>query len=265
MNDESIKSLIKNEYNFDVQYIEKSNESTDGNVYIIQTSNEDSKFVIKIYDDIEHAKSMIKLHTYLNENGLIVPDVIENKEGLLYSTFNYGYCIKYIVCYSFIKGIKLKEIDFNIDKINAVAEYLRKLHRIKVNKFNLKSVPFNIKSDRLSVIHFDITKNNIFIGEDDRICFIDFDDAKWGASVCDVAIAVANLFISKANGLDINGAKAFIDSYYKDNSLLKEKELPMIKETAIKWLNSIINNQNFDTSTRAGLQNKIEQMNKLFG
>ena len=265
MNDESIKSLIKNDYNFDVQYVEKSNESTDGNVYIIQTSNEDSKFVIKIYDDIEHANSMIKLHTYLNENGLVVPNIIKNKDCLLYSIYNDEICTKYIVCYSFVRGKKLKEVDFTTKRIKAVAEYLRKLHGIKENKFNLKSVPFNIKSDRKSLLHFDITKHNIFVDEDDKICFIDFDDAKWGASVCDVAIAITNLFISRANGLDKDGVDTFIDSYYKEDTSLKEKELPMIKEAALMWLNSIIDNPNFDTSTRAGLQNKIEQMNKLFG
>ena len=30
-----------------------------------------------------------------------------------------------------------------------------------------------------------------------KISFIDFDDAKYGPSVCDVAIAISNLFFSK--------------------------------------------------------------------
>ena len=49
----------------------------------------------------------------------------------------------------------------------------------------------------MSILHFDVTKNNIFYN-DGKIYFIDFDDAKYEPVICDVAIAITNLFISKA-------------------------------------------------------------------
>ena len=57
--------------------------------------------------------------------------------------------------------------------------------------------------------------------------------------------------------------KLFIDSYYRDDKLLKEAELPIIKDAATKWLKSIMNNQNFDTSTKLGLDNKLNCWNEI--
>ena len=246
-----ITAIVKSKYCIDVDSVEKSEESTDGNVYIISDKTA-KKFVIKIYDNEKHAECMTKLYTYLEKRKINAPYIINNSDG--YSITKYE--DKYIVCYSFVKGEKLKYVDFSKERIENVAKYLRKLHKIKVNTFQLSEVPFKINSNRQSVLHFDITKHNIF-ANDDKICFIDFDDAKFGPSVCDVAIAITNLFISKATGIDEVGMELFINEYYGGDEELKEKELPIIKKAALEWLQSIIDNPNFDTSTRAGLQNKM--------
>ena len=257
MNDKELENIIKSKYCINASRIEKSDESTDGNVYIIKDEN-NNKYVIKVYIDLNHASSMVSLHTYVNGINLIAPSIISNNENSQITEYE-G---KYIVCYTFVDGVKLKEINLQSEIMIKIAEYLRKLHAIKDNRFNLKYVSFDVASDRKSVLHFDITKNNIFV-DDENICFIDFDDAKFGPSVCDVAIALTNLFISKANGIDIHGMKNFIDAYYQDDMILKEKEIPLIKDAAIKWLQSIIDNPNFDTSTRAGLENKLKCWNEI--
>ena len=76
------------------------------------------------------------------------------------------------------------------------------MHELKNTEVNLKSVPFQINSNRMSILHF--------------------DDAKYGSAICDVAIAITNLFISKANGADINGIKYFIASYYGIDNKIKK-------------------------------------------
>ena len=204
-----LKDVLKSAYNVEVEQIEKSDESTDGNVYII-TDVQACKYVVKIYNNIKHASSMVKLYSYLNKNGLCAPKIINTKDGEgLYVCAN-DECSEQIVCYSFAVGSKLKMVDFSNYIINAVAKYLRKLHNITNNEFALESVPYSVDSDRNSVLHFDITKNNIFVNDvNNEICFIDFDDAKYGPSVCDVVIAITNLFINRASGANIDGINLF--------------------------------------------------------
>ena len=260
-----LKDVLFSKYDINAVSIDKSNESTDGNVFIVSEEN-GNKYVIKVYDNINHAKSMVELHTYISKIGLKAPSIINNNEND--PVIEEGNC--YIVCYSFVEGVKLKETDLSTRRIENIAKYLRALHSIKENRFNLQEVPLRTETDRQSVLHFDIAKQNIFINpnnqednKDEEINFIDFDDAKFGPSVCDVAIAATNLFISKANGLDKDGMKLFINAYYQDNNELKEKELPLIKEAAINWLESIIDNPNFDTSTKSGLENKLSIWNDI--
>ena len=47
----------------------------------------------------------------------------------------------------------------------------------------------------------------------------------------------------------MKGFNLFIDSYYGENIELKVKELPYIKEFAIKWIDYIMDGNEFDTST----------------
>lgn len=254
-----IENILDSKYNMDIISIEKSDEATDGNVYIISNTDK-KKYVIKVYDDLKHAESMVSIHKYINKLELNAPIIINNNDNNSVTEKEN----RYIVCYSFIEGVKLKSTELTKRRIEDIARYLRGVHSIKENLFNLKEVPYKVETDRQSLLHFDITKQNIFINQnnqddnkDEEICFIDFDDARFGPSVCDVAIALTNLFISKANGLDMDGMNVFIDEYYKDNAELKEKERAIIKEAAISWLKSIIDNPNFDTSTRLGLENKL--------
>ena len=244
-----LKEFIEKKYNIEVNKIEKSKESTDGNVYIIFSKD---KYVLKIYDDIEHTKSITNLHSLLVKEGIIVPEIIKNNENEMYTENSK----KYYVLYSFMKGTQLYEYQENgkLDKklISKIAVSLRKIHDITKNmsELNLKENPIKVENDieRKSLLHFDITNHNIFI-EKDEIGFIDFDDAKYGESVCDVAIAVGNLFFSKKRGMDLDGAKLFISEYYGKDKKLKEKEEKYIKQYAVKWIENTLNNNEFDTST----------------
>ena len=80
---------------------------------------------------------------------------------------------------------------------NIYSKKIRKLHNLTLNKkFNFKTIAFANNLKRKSVLHFDLTKDNIFINNN-QIDFIDFDDAKYGDSVCDIAILLSFLFVSK--------------------------------------------------------------------
>ena len=244
-----LKKILEEKYNLWSKKIEKSEESTDGNVYIIDCENK--KFVVKIYDNLEHTKSMVKLHTKLSSLNMNIPKIITTKESESYVEILHS---NYIVIYSFIEGEQIvwnkKTGKLEKNLIKAIARKLRKLHHItNKNEFNLPTVPFENYNKRQSVVHFDLTRNNIFINNDNEIGIIDCDDAKYGDAICDVSILIANLFFSKTRGVDLEGMQEFIEEYYIDEPNLKKEEEPLIKEYAKRWIKYILNGNEFDTST----------------
>lgn len=254
-NIEELVKIISEKYLIKVTKIEKNEESTVGNVYIIYSYSE--KFVAKIYDDLNHTKALIKLHSDLS-NKFHIPKILQTKNNTRYVKL---LDLKYIVLYSFLDGTQLgkKFNKLSEEVIKEIALELRKLHECTKdkNKYNLKEVPF-IKScdiERNSLLHFDLTKGNIFYNEG-KIGFIDFDDAKYGPSVCDVAILVALLFFSKKRGVDKKGINVFIDAYYGKDISLKFQEIKYIKEIAINWVNYTLENNEFNSSTTESFEVK---------
>ena len=140
--------------------------------------------------------------------------------------------------YSFLEGSQLKNIIQTVDNktILKLAKEIRRLHDLTENvTFNLKHIDFNLETEfkRKSILHFDLTKDNIFINKD-KIGFIDFDDAKFGPSVYDVAITISLLFLSKSRGAELDKVKIFIESYYENDIQNKEIESTIYKKYCIK-------------------------------
>ena len=268
-----IKKILTQKYNIETVKIEKNKESTDGNVFIIYGKHK--KYVAKIYDDIIHTKRMVNLHLLLDEKKINAPKIIKNIDG------NYYYKIIdkniYLVIYSFIEGKKIEYFYKDKGKLNEnlvkrIARNLRKLHNIVIeneiklpnkeksksykNILNLPQIPFMIEenTNRYSILHFDLTKSNIIIDKN-KINFIDFDDSKYGESVCDIAIIISFLFLSKTNGIDLNNIKLFLKEYYKNNKL-QSMESPLIKEYGLKWINYLLNEKKFNTSLTESFEEK---------
>ena len=257
-----LNNKLEKYYNFKINAIEKNVDSTDGNVYIINCKNK--KYVAKIYNNIEHVKSMVDIHKYLINNNLLVPKIISTIEKDYFIRVN----DKYVIVYSFLPGKQISRIIKNNvieDKnIIAIAKEIKKLHNVTQNKkFGLQELSFANKLQRKSVIHFDLTKDNIFINNE-IVGFIDFDDAKYGDSICDIAIAISLLFISKKRGIDFNGIKLFIKNYYNEDTNLMKKETPLINEYAINWMDYILSDNNFETSIKESFEFK-RKMVKLIG
>lgn len=257
---EKIKELIHSNYLIDIKDIEKNSDSTVGNVYIIYTDK--NKYVLKIYEDLNHTESMIKLHSDLCDK-FNISKIIVNKNNKGYTKLEN----KFIVIYSFLDGIQLSKKFKNIpsEVIKELALELRQFHDTTngLNNYNLNGIPFEYESDikRYSTLHFDLTRDNIFyIG--DKIGFIDFDDAKYGPSVCDVAIILSIMFFSKKRGVDIDGLNLFVNEYYGNDLELKNFELPYIKEFAIKWIDYVMSNNEFNCSTKDSFNIKRELIEK---
>ncbi len=242
-----IKCALNKRYNInDIKGVKKNNDSTDKNVYIIYGKE---KYIAKIYNNLKHTTQMIKLYNFLNVQNISVPKIYKTNDDKQYAKID-GY---YMIIYSFING---KQLEFKNKKLNSetiikIAKYLSAFHKETENYAgrNLNKMPFEINQNlRQSVLHFDLTKDNIFINNDE-VALIDLDDAKYGNSICDIAIFIANIFFSKTRGIDKKGIKVFLDSYYESDFNLKQKEIPYLKSFALMWIKYTIENNYFETST----------------
>ena len=255
--------VLREKYDLDIKKIKKNDQSTDNNVYEIYCN--EKSYIVKIYDNIAHTESMVNLHNKLAMSKINIPKIIHTKDKENYTRILEKY---YVVVYSFISG---KQIGWNeqtgkLDKetIISIAKELRKIHKITSNnnEFNLPLLPFENNNTRKSVLHFDLTRNNIFKNSNNEISIIDFDDAKYGDSICDIAILIANLFFSKTRGVDLDGMKEFINQYYIDNLDLKSKEEALIKKYALEWIKYILDGNEFDTSTTESFEIRYKLINE---
>jgi len=67
---------------------------------------------------------------------------------------------------------------------------------------------------------------------------------------------IANLFFSKTRGVDLQGMKKFLDEYYCNEKPLKDDDVLLIKEYALRWINYILDGNEFDTSTTESFKEK---------
>lgn len=258
----NIKDIIEKKYNLENVEIIKNEDSTDGNVYNLTTMQK--KYILKIYNDESHAIAMGKIVEKLNSKNFYIPIILTNVNNENYTKIDN----KVFMIYSFLEGKEIGDAFGNIpnDISKKLAQELRKFHNecMQLEDIKLKEISFINSEMRKSVLHFDLTRGNIFYNEDNKkIGFIDFDDAKYGESIIDVAILITNLYFSKTRGAHIEGVKTFIDEYYKNDYNTKEIEVPLIKEVAIKWINYILDGNEFDSSTVDSLEIRKKLMEKV--
>ena len=167
--------------------VEKNEDSSDGNVYVLYC--EKNKYIAKIYNDILHAQAMINLHQNLDNAGISVPRVIYTD----CNEIDNNSC-EYIVIYSFINGKQISDMLHNgkveDNLIIPIAKKVRKMHDtfVNENQFGLPELSFDTYNNRKTVLHFDLTKSNIFSDENANIAIIDFDDARYGSAIYDISI-----------------------------------------------------------------------------
>ena len=246
--------IIKDE----IYEIEKNEDSSDGNVYIINCKF--YKYVVKIYSDKKLAKSMVMLHQKLFQLNINVPNIIYNNLNEKDK--------EYIVIYSFINGSQISDILKNgkVDKeiISYISKKIRNMHDVTCgkNEFDLPELPFETCNRRKTLLHFDLTKSNIFLDENNDIAIIDFDDAKYGSAVYDISILISTFFFSKKRGIDMEGMNKFIDEYYGEDESLKKDEVPLIKKCAIQWINYLLEENKISKSLIDSFNTKIKLINE---
>ena len=133
-----------------------------------------------------------------------------------------------------------------------------------MDNIKLKRINFFESNLRKSILHFDLTKGNIFYNKNtEKIGFIDFDDAKYGETIIDIAILIANLYFSKTKQTNFEGIKIFLNEYYKNDDELKKTEISLIKSAAEKWIDYVLNRNIFESSTTESFKVKKEKIEEL--
>ena len=260
-----IKRIIEDNYKLKNIKIVKNEISTDGNVYNLRATQ--GKYILKVYNDEKHSIAMKELLTRLQREKFYVPKIINDRKKEKYIEIN----DKDFMIYSFLDGKKISEEFGNIPNniTRKLANELRRFHDVcsDFDNIGLKNINFFNHNLRKTVLHFDLTRDNIFYNKGiDKIGFIDFDDAKYGEAIIDVAILITNLYFSKTRGAHIEGVKTLVEEYYKNDNENKTKEIVLIKKAAIMWINYILNENEFDSSTKDSLEvrkNLIEKVDFL--
>ena len=207
---------------------------------------------------------MIYLYNCLDS--MYIPKIVKTKD----EEYSLSYDNGSIIIFTFLEGKQISEFikDNNgiypEEIVESIAHEVRKIHDLTEGKtFELEQVNFANNLKRKSVIHFDLTKENIFVNND-KIGFIDFDDAKYGDSICDVAILLSFLFISKKRGIDNKSISLFLNNYYGESEEeLKKEELKYIKLYIKDWVDYLLNNHEFDSSLKESFIFKKESIENI--
>ena len=67
---------------------------------------------------------------------------------------------------------------------------------------------------------------------------------------------IANLFFSKTYGVDKDGLNTFVKEYYKDKNEDINEKMKLIKQYAVRWIDYILDGNEFDTSTTESFEVK---------
>ena len=253
-----ISKVISEKYCIENRVV-KNLKSSVGNVYDVYSNS--FRYIIKIYNDLEHVNRMIKVSEILNNTNINLPKIIKSIDNIGYVEIN-NY---YMIVYEFLDGDPIKyDVNglINRDIIFEIAKNVRKIHDLFTNNIGFEEIDFGINLKRKSLLHFDLTKDNV-LNNNGVVEFIDFDDAKYGESVIDVSILIILFFVSKKYGVDLVGIKYFIDSYYGDDIELKEIEIKFIRECALKWIDYTLENNEFGVSLNESFENKRNLIGKF--
>ncbi|MBS4201702.1 phosphotransferase [Bacillus sp. FJAT-49732] len=223
-----------------------------GNRMVKIINSKEGMFVLKGFDP-SLSEQLIKHYTsalsYLGAcQYRLSPHILKTIDGKLYKKYQ----SRYMYIMEYIAGNQLKE---TIEDEYALGQASASLHMIKdypyhsginideriENMFRrfynypfkkeydniIKSLP-NFNSLRQSFIHSDIGPHNAVKSSEDKVVFIDLDNAGNGSTFIDIGYPLITQFVRYQNGeltFNIENARAFYQGYYSRMDMnIKEKE-----------------------------------------
>lgn len=91
---------------------------------------------------------------------------------------------------------------------------LQSMINVEANLLEDESKTINKINFKKSIIHEDLNTENIILGDDGEVSFVDFSDSHYAEIISDIATSIKELILNK-KGLDFNLMKDYLDSYQK--------------------------------------------------
>ncbi|GEM_PF-862881 len=226
------------------------------------------KYVLKTHKLSRQFDTEVYFNNYLSEKGYPVAKVIKNKDNELI-TLEDGW---QAAIFEFKKGVEINSASINNNLAIDLAKVIAKLHKEMYNQdiisaenrfgcrissvegvnnqeiinkwksLNNESKNINTNDFRKSLIHGDLTRENILTTSDKRHvdAIIDFGDSHNDYIAWDLAVLLTHIFITKTYGIDFPALKTFIDTYNYYLPLPKEESWSLIFFMKIRNLNLAI-------------------------
>ncbi len=238
----SIYSIIREPF-----YLVKEEKGLESKNYFIRVNNKKNfKYIVKIYSENKKEELMYeteilnRLNLKNNEKffPLIINKVfyINEKPSILLNYISGNTLKKKDICLSLIKKIAEKHAKINYSLIN----FAPKKNKNRFSIFDFSFVDFFLKNDKnssyfyllkseikalekessvfikakfkKSIIHEDLTPENIVITKTNNISFIDFGESHYAEIISDVAIAMKEIIIAN-KGVDFEMIRAYLNHY----------------------------------------------------
>ena len=219
-------------YNLDEDIsIKKFEEGINATSFCVSTKNKN--YVLKILADSEKPKDIllrIDFINYLCKNKFSTNKVIKNKNKEFITRDN-G---RMFLLISYVDGDTIPWEKIAITTAKELAIFVSKLYKLSLkyhNKNNIsttldaehlaglsnamkKNVDFN--NIRKSIIHSDISRENILVNGKRIKSIIDFDDLQTNYLIWDYATLITQVFVTRTYGIDWEALNSFHDEFSKN-------------------------------------------------
>jgi Ser/Thr protein kinase RdoA (MazF antagonist) len=262
MNKTGAIKLLKQYSIGDVASITKFINGLNGSTYLIVTENK--KYVLKIQPRKNKGSDIIQYIDFLNylrKNNFSTNKLIRNKDGkfLTSSNASIGMLMDYIdgttMPWQQITNANAKKLATIISSLyklsikhtkeQKIADKFSDKHFTKIGKVIDHNIPkkADLAKIRTSIIHSDISRDNIILSNGKIKSIIDFGDLHIDYLIWDYATLLTQVFVTKTYGIDWNALKTFHHKFSKNFKWNKD-ELATIIPLMI-YRNKMLHNELF--------------------
>lgn len=277
-------------------FVSPINKGIDSKNYLIGVNKRNKfKYVLKIYpegtgEDVEYETEILnKLDSAFSKK--YFPVVIKN---CFYIEKNPSILLKYIfgriiskkdISLNLVKKIATKQAQIHYALTNFTPKHKKsrfsifdfsffdlfvnnnnphfKIIQNEVSALDKESKLFKKINFTKSIIHEDLSTENIILSKNNNISFIDFGESHKSEIISDIAITIKEIIISN-KGVDFNLIQEYLNSYQKIIHLNKNEiiALPfLLKRRTVFMIAYLLNKQEINKSTK--LKKKIEKEIKI--
>lgn len=221
--------------------LELPEEGLENKTYIVIGNQQ--KYVAKLYDSVPRALAVAQFQNALSAAGLPVPKIFSTNTGELISqldtnamvlcAFAEGTPMGWSDDFASLAGPLSADMGRTVAAMHKTAQTLKLEHKLdhplSVSRasaqlgsaWHARFPRYNLAQVRQSMIHGDLTRENIFVDRplQSVAAIIDFGDAHYDYISYDIATLLTHIYVSKTWGIDFDGITDFLRAYTKLHAL----------------------------------------------